>query len=304
MESRSPFGKQFSDNGKQATQELVWDDTRAFLALVRHGTLSAAAVSLDMGIATLSRRIDRLEASLKVPLFVRKQTGYLLTEEGVELVEKAQAMEAAALAFACGADTNTAISGKVRLATADNLATSLILPALPDFLQQHPQLSVELVTDIATASLHRHEADLAIRMVKPERGNVSFRRLGVLGYGLYGKMDQAGIESHGLITWTQMQSHLPAAQWIARTLHGREPRLATTSLSTQVAAAKAGIGLAVLPHIVAADAGLTCIDPDIGVSQPIYLAIQSDLARSPRVRALADFLCELVIQNRSRLSGL
>lgn len=79
--------------------------------------------------------------------------------------------------------------------------------------------------------------------------------------------------------------------------------LTTTSLSAQVAATKAGLGLAVLPHFVAQNAGLICVASDIGVDQPIYLVIQSDLAQSRRTRAVADFLVDLVSRNRTRLSG-
>tara|TARA_B100001105_G_scaffold252889_1_gene245384 strand:- start:1445 stop:2125 length:681 start_codon:yes stop_codon:yes gene_type:complete len=164
---------------------MVWDDTRAFLAVARCGTLSAAAQNLNVGIATLSRRIERLESALKLPLFVRQQSGYELTEDGAELIEKAEALEAAAHAFAVGADTQAQMSGHVRLATAENVATELILPELPAFRAQYPDLLVELVTDISTANLHRRDADLALRMVRPERGNVTLRALGTLGYGLY-----------------------------------------------------------------------------------------------------------------------
>lgn len=313
MEKTSDTGKGFSVIGNNTPRGLVWDDTRAFLAVARCGTLSAAALELNLGIATLSRRIERLETALKLPLFVRQQSGYQLTEDGADLMEKAETMEAAAQAFTSGADFQAQMRGQVRLATAENLATELILPALPAFCAQHPELLVEVVTDISTANLHRRDADLAVRMVRPERGNVTLRRLGSLGYGLYCSPDYASrreanpdLSDHdtdAFITWGEMQSHLPAAQWVERILRGRKPALTTTSLATQVAAARAGLGLALLPHLVADNAGLVCLDSDSGVDQPIYLVIQTDLARSRRVRALADFLTDLVVRNRKRLSG-
>ncbi|GAA0573967.1 LysR family transcriptional regulator [Halomonas salifodinae] len=313
MEKTDDTGKEISDIGNHGARGLVWDDTRAFLAVARHGTLSGAAAALNLGIATLSRRIERLEAALRLPLFIRQQSGYQLTEDGADLIEKAEALESAAQAFTSGAATQAQMTGKVRLATAENLATGLILPALADFRAQYPELSVEIVTDISTANLHRRDADLAVRMVKPERGNVTLRRLGTLGYGLYGSPgyaarraaspDPGDYATDAFITWSEMQSHLPAAQWVERILRGRQPALTTTSLAAQVAAAKAGLGLAVLPHFIARDAGLACVASDIGVEQPIYLVLQSDLARSRRIRALADFLSDLVIRNRTRLSG-
>lgn len=313
MDKMQDTDKRISIIGNSMPRGLVWDDTRAFLAVARCGTLSAAALELNIGIATLSRRIERLETALKLPLFIRQQSGYQLTEDGADLVEKAEVMEAAAQAFSSGADTQAQISGQVRLATAENLATELILPALPAFRAEYPELLVEVVTDISTINLHRRDADLAVRMVRPERGNVTLRRLGTLGYGLYcspdyesrreANPDQGDYDTDTFITWGEMQTHLPGAQWVERILRGRKPALTTTSLATQVAATKAGLGLAVLPHFIARDRGLVCIDSDIGVDQPIYLVIQTDLARSRRVRALADFLTDLVTRHRERLSG-
>lgn len=313
MKKMNDIGKEISDFEKHMPRGWVWDDTRTFLAVARHGTLSGAAAELHLGIATLSRRIERLEQALHLPLFVRQQSGYQLTEEGAGLIEKAEALEAAAAAFTTGVSMQAQMTGRVRLATAENLATELILPALPEFRRQYPGITLELVTDISTVNLHRRDADLAIRMVKPERGHVTLRRIGTLGYGLYGSVDyvaqrksspDAGdYDSDAFITWGEMQSHLPAAQWSERILQGREPALTTTSVSTQVAAAKAGLGLAVLPHFVALNAGLVCVTSALGADQPIYLVIQADVTQSGRIRAVADFMADLVTRNRTCLSG-
>jgi len=58
-----------------------------------------------------------------------------------------------------------------------------------------------------------------------------------------------------------------------------------------------------LPHFLAKEVGLVCVAADIGVDQPIYLVIQTDLIQSGRILAVADFLAELVANNRERLSG-
>ncbi|QUS36344.1 LysR family transcriptional regulator [Falsirhodobacter algicola] len=302
-----------SISGNRPRRPIIWDDVRAFLAVARHGTLTAAADALGIGIATLSRRVDRLEDALGIPLFVRQQSGYQLTEEGSELLDRGEAVEQAALAFESTGGREPQLTGRVRLATAENLANGLILPALPKFRRLHPRLMVEVVTDIVTVNVHRRDADLAVRMVKPERGNVTIKRLGTLGYGLYAApsyVETRSVDTHGgayegdeIITWGDAHSHLPAAQWVERVLRGRQPALTTTSLSTQVAATRAGLGMAVLPHFLARDAGLECLESDIGIDQPIYLVMQSNLAQSPRIRTLADFLVEIVSANRTRLRG-
>jgi DNA-binding transcriptional LysR family regulator len=202
----------------------------------------------------------------------------------------------------------------VRIATAENLANPLIIPSIPTLLDRHPGLGVEVITDVHTVNLHRRDADLAIRMVKPDRGNVTIRRLGVLGFGLYGAAgyvqarragtDTAGFDEDRFIGWAETQGHLPAAQWIERILRGRSCALTTTTLSSQLSAACAGLGLAVLPHFLARPAGLVCLLGELGVDQTIWLAVHSDLTQSRRVRVVADHLTELVLAHRAVLRGV
>ncbi|WP_373764636.1 LysR substrate-binding domain-containing protein, partial [Delftia acidovorans] len=98
-------------------------------------------------------------------------------------------------------------------------------------------------------------------------------------------------------------AHLPAARWMARALRGRPCRLETNTLSAQPAAAQAGLGLAVLPHFLARQAGLVCVEPQLGADQPIWLAMHADLAHSRRVRAVADHLIELFERRQAELEG-
>ena len=300
-----------SDNGKQEATRLRWDDARVFLAIARSGSLSGAAASLGNGLATVSRRIERLEAALGLALFSRHQNGYRLTDDGAALLERAEALEQAAEAFAEGSAAQTEIAGRVRLATAETLANHLIIPALPELTDQYPDLSLEVVTDVQTVNLHRRDADLAIRMVKPQRGNVTIRRLGTLGYGLYASRGYMGrrmprhedtrFDSDPLVGWCETYGHLPAAQWVERMLRGRAPVLTTTTLSAQVSATVAGVGLAVLPHFIARQNDLVCLQGDLGIDQGIWLAIHADLAQSRRVRVVAEFFASLIRESRERL---
>jgi len=311
MKKTATTRKLISDIGKQEAGRLRWDDARVFLAIARSGSLSGAAASLGNGLATVSRQIERLEAALGLTLFSRHQNGYRLTDDGAALVERAEALEQAAEAFAEGSAAQTEIAGRVRLATAETLANHLIIPALPGLIDQYPDLSLEAVTDVQAVNLHRRDADLAIRMVKPVRGNVTIRRLGTLGYGLYAsqgymdgriaKREDARFDTDRFIGWCETYGHLPAAQWIERILRGRAPILATTTLSAQVSATVAGVGLAVLPHFIARQNDLVCLEADLGIDQGIWLAIHSNLTQSRRVRVVAEFLGSLIREAREQL---
>ena len=293
--------------------DVNWDDARVFLAVARCGTLSRAANELKMGIATLSRRLDRLEAGLGVPLFSRHQTGYRLTDDGEALLQRAEALEQAGLAFGEAARREGEAAGLVRLATAENLANPLIIPALGPLLSQHPELRVEVVSGLQTVNLHRRDADLAVRMVRPNTGNLTIKRLGTLGFGLYGSAHYlatrqqrepcAAYDNDDFIGWAETHHHLPGAKWTLRTLRNRPCRLETNTLSAQLSAVVAGMGLAVLPHFLARQAGLQCLQNDLGVEQPIWLVLHSDLAHSRRVRVVADHLIALFAAQAAALKG-
>lgn len=308
MKKTTKSRKQISEIGKHGTGRLRWDDARVFLAITRTGSLSGAAASLGAGLATVSRQIERLEAALGLTLFSRHQNGYRLTDDGAALLERAETLEQAAEAFTEGSAAQAGIAGRVRLATAETLANHIIIPALPKLTNQYPDLTLEVVTDVPAVNLHRRDADLAVRLVKPERGNVTIRRLGTLGFGLYAsrvyaehRRDDARLEADRFITWCETYGHLPAARWVERALRGRAPALATTTLSAQLAAAISGVGLAVLPHFLGRQSDLVCLQSDLGIDQEIWLAVHTDLAQSRRVRVVADFLASLIREAKQEL---
>ncbi|HBP31212.1 MAG TPA: LysR family transcriptional regulator [Advenella kashmirensis] len=289
---------------------MHWDDARVFLALARAGTLTRAAKQLGVGTATMIRRLDRLESALGVKLFSRHQNGYFLTDEGQNLLNRAEGLEQAGQAF--GATAMHEVAGHVRLATAENLANPVIIPALEPLYEAHPGLTLELITGTQTVNLHRRDADLAVRMVKPTHGNVTLRRIGTLGFGLYGSATYLATrsttatssihESDSLIGWVETHNHLPSAQWITRVLAGRPAKLMTSNLSSQLAAAQAGLGLAVLPHFLARQSGLQCVMPQLGVDQQIWLVMHSDLVHSRRIRVVADYLITHFEKNADSLA--
>lgn len=224
------------------TAEFHWDDARIFLAIARAGTLSGAADKMNMGIATVSRRLDRLEQALNVPLFSRHQSGYRLTDDGEALLARAEALEYAGLAFGEAAQLQGHVAGVVRLATSDNLATHFILPSLKGLLDHYPELRVEVLSGVQPVNLHRRDADLAIRMVKPEAGHLTLKRLGTVGFGVYGAADclvgadGLSLSEADFVGWPETHQHLPAAQWITRTLRGRPCKVEANTLVAQVSA--------------------------------------------------------------------
>ena len=109
------------------------------------------------------------------------------------------------------------------------------MPPLATLFARYPDLSIEVVTGSQTVNLHRRDADLTVRMVKPDGGNVTIKRLGALGFGLYGApaymavrpagADSGRFDDDAFIGWSETYNHLPAAKWIDRILRGGLPFL-------------------------------------------------------------------------------
>jgi DNA-binding transcriptional LysR family regulator len=165
---------------------MEWDDFKYFLAVARSGSLTAASRLLKTSTATVGRRIMALETRLGARLFDRGQTGYALTESGEAIRLKAGEIEEAVLSLereAFGRDLRA--TGKVRVATAEDIASVIVAPRLAEFRRSHPAITLEIVSSWDVANLTRREADVAIRTVRPTQGDYVIRQTGVWNCALY-----------------------------------------------------------------------------------------------------------------------
>jgi DNA-binding transcriptional LysR family regulator len=284
--------------------DVNWDDCRIFLALAREGTLSGAARQLGTGIATISRRIERMEHGLGLPLFLRTQTGYVLTDQGETLQPRAEAVELAMLEMRHEASEHAEIRGMVRLASIESLVVPFIVPALAPLLSANPGLDVEILFSSSTVNMHRYEADLALRMVRPERGHLRVRQLASMGFGLYGPPD--GGRPNRIVTWPETANLGALVKWTEAFAQPQAPRLAVNTLPGQVEAVRSGIGISVLPHLVARDAGLHLLADRLSkgepMQRPILLVTHADLAASRRVVSVAEAVSEAILHHRRALA--
>ena len=293
---------------------MDWNDLRYFLAVARSGSLTQASESLRVSQSTVGRRIAELEASIGMTLFQHHQTGYFLTDEGRGVLRHAELVEDSIMALergAAGLDKTPA--GTVRLATSENLATHLIIPAMPAFQERYPGIRLEIITSTVTAELGRREADIALRVVRPTRGNLKVRRVGHMTYSVYGSRDY--VERHPVvegeplggrhfIAWDDGHAHMPAAAWLAREHPGCKIALVASSLPAQIAAVRAGLGLAVIPDFLTVNDDFVRVIPsDRMFSAEVWLVTHADLVASARVRAVSDFLADQVVKANPELAG-
>lgn len=286
--------------GFDKSKSPEWGDVRVFLVLARQGTLTAAAETLKMVPSSISRHVEQLERDLKTVLFQRGSQGYVMTDAGQAILRHAETAEAAIDdLIRQSSGLSLEVSGSVRIAMPENFATDLVMPALLAFQQRHPDLRIEIVTDVRQANLTRREADMAIRLSRPKRGNFLVSRIGQMESGLFASrsyldthpfnpMDR-GI-GHCRIDWDDAFHDLPLAAWLHEMLPTATSTLTTTSLRGQVAAAKAGLGIAALPLFMATE---LVRFGEGKLRQDIFLIAHKDTRNAPRINVTIEFLREV-----------
>ncbi|MFS7187430.1 LysR family transcriptional regulator [Serratia proteamaculans] len=280
-------------------KNMDWNDLRYFLCVARHASLTGAAQELGVSQSTVARRVAALEESLGTALFVRHATGYYLTDNGHDVLARAEQVEVRIFELEKGSSSlDATVAGVVRLATAETMATRIIIPALPLLAARYPRLRLELITGIGMVDLPRYQADLALRLVRPEHGNLVIQKLGNMASAVYANQDyltRYSPEERRFICWDKTYAHLPAAQWMEKHGHSHDPVLTTNSVATQYAAAKMAIGLAVLPcFMVRNDDRLvqTQMPKDV-FTEELWLVAHADVRASARVRAISEFLQDI-----------
>ncbi|WP_374309760.1 LysR family transcriptional regulator [Dongia sp.] len=278
---------------------LDWDDLRYFMALADGGGLAAASRKLKVEHATVARRIAALEEKLGAQLVDRRPRRYELTEAGRRVVAHARAMETEAFAIERdllgGADSRV-----VDLAvSAPPLLARLAARHLGRLRASHPDIRLTLLGETRNVSLLRREADLALRLARPTDQSLVIRKVGALCYRLYGSaayLAATRAPDYAFIAFDESLDDLPQQVWLKEQMAGfqngdRQVALRSNDLGTQAEAAAAGIGLAVLPHFIAAALGLKAAGPrQLSFQRDIWLTYHRDLQKNPSVKAAATFL--------------
>jgi DNA-binding transcriptional LysR family regulator len=287
-------------------EPLNWDDVRYFLEVARQGKLTAAARVLQVEHSTVSRRVGALEHQLGLRLFDRLPRSWNLTSEGEQLLAYARRIEDEALALSRAAMGAGTLRGTVRISAPPVVASHFIVPRLGALRRRWPGIALELIGEARHANLFRREADLALRLSRPEEPGLAARSLAQIEYGLYAA--PAWLERPAgeweFIGYDDLLKDTPQQKWLDKLAGTRPFALRSNDLAALHQACRAGLGLALLPHFLARDdASLAVVDGHAAVlSRPIWLAIHPDVRRSPRVKAVAEALTELFAQHAPALA--
>jgi DNA-binding transcriptional LysR family regulator len=274
---------------------LDWRDLSLLLALRRGKNLAGAARALNVDATTVGRRIKALEDAVGTPLVTRASKGLALTEAGESLATVAESTERGiAEVQRRVALEDEAPRGVVRLTTMDVLASRFVAPAVPRLLAEHPGLLLEIDTSLRVLDLSRGEADISLRLQKPEQEGLIARQIGVVTLSPYVAPKWAAhAKKPSSIPQVLFGLRFSVAEgdWLRQQIPEGPIALRTDNVSTALSAVRAGVGLGLLPDVLAE--GLVKIELGApGPSRPVWLSMHPTSARQKRVKTVVRFLAE------------
>jgi DNA-binding transcriptional LysR family regulator len=287
--------------------QFDWTLVRSFLACLDHGSLLGAARATQVSQPTIGRHIAELEAQLGVVLFERTGRGLLPTATAQGLAESARAMERGANQLARSATAqDTAVSGTVRITASQTVAYVLLPPLLAQMRLVLPDIQVEVVASDAVSNLLRREADIALRMVRPDQSSLVAKRIGEVTLSAYAHLDylrRRGIPkqpsdllSHELIGEDHNNQLIEGFSAYGYHLAKSNFAFRTDDRMAYWRAVQAGLGVGCVPDFLArTDNQIVPLLPMLKIPVlPVWLTVHREIRTSQRIRAVYDFLAKAV----------
>jgi DNA-binding transcriptional LysR family regulator len=278
-----------------------WDDLRLLLAVSRRGSLLQAGQLLGIAASTVSRRLTQLEAALGEPLVERGVEGCWLTARGQSLVEVAVAAEAG-LRRQTAADVSggqTELCGSVLVSAGEGFS-SCVLEAASRFTSLHPRCSVELMVTADFHKIVRGAADIALRTAHLGEPSLIYRPMGKLAYGVFADarylkrfpgVSLATAVNIALLPPLDMLPQMRAAK--AAGLD--RAQISVNSFAVQLESVRQGMGVAVLPRILAKGLNEVFLDLELP-DMEVYLVTRPQALKQAHIRCFFDILERVLLE--------
>lgn len=279
---------------------MNWNDLKYFIALYRYGSLRRAGSSLKVNSTTVARRIRQLEQDVGSTLFIRQHNRFLPTDEADAILALAEAFEQQAAGIAQRLDNrNQSLQGVIRITSVSTFINGYLLLRLSEFKALYPGIQVELIADSQQLSLTRREADLAIRMGRPQSGNLVISKLTNLNYAVFGRKGgafQSDLEGYPWVTLEESYSQLPEAIWQQNHYANAEIALKVNVGLGSVEAVAQGIGIAYLPCFLGRKYELEQLS-DSAPTRELWLLQHPELRELQRLKVFTEWLRDCLTED-------
>lgn len=280
-------------------------DLLYLLELARTGRVVEAARRMGVRHTTVARRVSALEKSTGRRLVHRTPRGWVLTDDGEELLKYAESIEATLhLVEELDRDgTARGIGGTVRIAAQDGIGATVVADAIVELRLAHPRLEIELATATRRFDISSRDYDVSVTLQEPRMSQFVVDRLTDYRLGLYATpeyLDQhpsidrrEDLAQHTIAWYIESLLDLPELESFETNIFPRRPALRSSNIFAQLRFVKSHGGVGLLPQYLIVDdpAVLTPVLPDdVSVVRTFWMVTRKDTLNSARVRAVVDHL--------------
>lgn len=286
-------------------------DLALVLAVERTGSLTSAAKVLAISHPTVFRKARDLESRFGTQLFYRDRTGITLTAAGTAIAEIAARLDAEVRqAERAYVDQDVSAAGELCVATVDTLVCGPLPGQLKRFQSRHPEITLDLIVDIAMADLSRREVDVAIRAGGEPPEDLVGRRLCTIAVAIYRARDSDDVAAADVfrqrwVTPDDRLSHLASAKFLREQGVHERAALRADSLLALTQAVAAGFGLGILPcYLADLDPRLTRVGAPLpALESGLWFLTRAELRKVAKVRMLSNFLSDDMQTMRDLFEG-
>lgn len=267
---------------------MNWDDLRIIAAVREQGTYARAGARLRIDETTVARRVARIQSTLGATLFeaidgARRPTAYCdailahiheIARHVIEIGNVGKASHGAV--------------GRIRIATTPIVAEEILAPRTAPFLRANPGLTLQIKASEENVNFSRWEADLAVRLRKPARGDFTIMKLADLRLYLFEPIEPGNSADRPIVCcFPEELDHTPESRYLLAKRLYSESRCITENSRVVYALLKAHAAIGILPEHMCAellrDRRLRATP--LATRREAWLLVQNHLKRDPAARA-------------------
>ncbi len=212
-------------------------------------------------------------------------------------------MEEHAAACAQQAQSKADISGTIRLSVSEGFGSFFITRYIDEYLQKHPNVSVDLIANSGFLSPSRKEADIAVLLALPRKGPLKSRKLSDYHLGLFASkswviehgqpQDLKSLDDQRLISYIPELLYAPELDYLSEFDLAGQQLCRSSSIVAQIEMIKNGMGPGILPLFMASrEEKLIRLFPEKTIKRNFWIAVHQDISQYPRIRSFIDWLVD------------
>jgi len=273
--------------------DLNWDDLRIIAAVKDEGTFAGASTRLRIDETTVARRLARIQRTLGVRLFEAADGLRKPTPQCERILAHIRDMAIQVAKIGQIGDSLPELAGRLRIACTNGIAEQILAPRLAAFLAQHPGLAIQLLSSSENVQFSRWQADIAIRLRKPDKGDFTIARLSDMR--LYFIEPAAEIETQPIVcAYPPELDQIPETQFLKTRDLQQQARCVTDNIRVIHTLLRSHRAVGVLPDYLCDDlrADKRLKTTLLPKRREIWLLVQNHLKQDRATRVVIDWVRE------------